>query len=229
MNEEGTDMRAVVDLLHQQLRESDVPFTANDSIASQLSVPQKAAILAEVTKAVESMLYALVIDTKKDHNTKGTALRIAKMYVQEVFKGRYELPPAITEFPNAKNLDELYITGPITIRSTCSHHFAPIIGKCWIGIVPTDKVIGLSKFNRLVDWIASRPQIQEELVMQIADEIETRIRPAGLAVVIKAQHMCMTWRGVKEDVGATMTTSVMRGTMKSSHELRSEFLSLIKE
>jgi GTP cyclohydrolase I len=121
------------------------------------------------------------------------------------------------------------ITGPIKIRSTCAHHFQPIVGNAWVGIYPGKDVIGLSKFNRLVDWVASRPQIQEEMTVQVADTIEEETRAEGVAVVIKAEHMCLTHRGVKEHE-SDMTTSVMRGIFQdeNARHLKSEFLQLLK-
>lgn len=218
---------SIVGTLTNRLRRIGLPFHANDNIASVLYEGELEALQAEVERRAEHLLKGLIIDVENDHNTKGTAKRIAKMYLNEVFKGRYVAPPAITDFPNAKGLDEMYVTGPITIRSACSHHFVPIVGRCWIGIVPGDRVIGLSKFNRIVEWVASRPQIQEELVMQIADFIESQIQPKGLAVVVEATHLCMTWRGVREPMEAKMTTNVMRGVFRDKPEARAEFMSLV--
>ena len=101
-----------------------------------------------------------------DHNTRETARRVARMYLNEVFRGRYTAMPPITEFPNVEQLNELMIVGPITVRSACSHHLCPIIGKLWIGVLPNEhsNLIGLSKYARLADWVMSRPQIQEEAV-----------------------------------------------------------------
>lgn len=214
--------------IRKRLNESGKRYFANDNIAAFMQPEDYESWIQEVENRVEDLLDALLIDTANDHNTKGTAQRIAKMYVQEVFRGRYDTPPAITSFPNHKNLDELYTTGPITVRSMCSHHFAPIMGKAWVGVVPGDRVIGLSKFNRIVDWFASRGQIQEELAIQIADYLEEKVQPRGLAVVIKATHTCMTMRGVRESHDAVMTTSVMRGAMRTKPEARAEFFSLIQ-
>jgi len=163
-----------------------------------------------------------------DHNTGKTARRVAKMFLTEVFKGRYEAAPTITEFPNAENLNELLIVGPITVRSACSHHFCPVIGKVWIGVMPnqTTNVIGLSKYARLAEWVMSRPQIQEEAVMQLADLIQDKTKPDGLAIVMEATHFCMSWRGVK-DMDSKMINSVMRGAFLNDPTLRREFLSLI--
>lgn len=166
----------------------------------------------------------MIIDTANDHNTKETARRVAKMYVDEVFKGRYHPMPKVTDFPNAKELDEIY-TLPITVRSACSHHFVPIVGQAWIGIVPSDRVIGISKFNRIVDWVMSRPHIQEEAAIMVADTIEDLIKPKGLAFVIKAQHMCMTWRGVKEPE-TKMVNSIVRGSFRQDPSMKKNSLIL---
>ena len=146
---------------------------ANDNIAQFLQPGELELLLDEVEAKMQGVLDSLVIDTDNDHNTNNTARRVAKMYLLEVFKGRYVEPPAITEFPNAEHLNELMIVGPLTVRSACSHHFCPVIGKIWIGIMPNEhtNVIGLSKYARLVDWIMNRPQIQEEAVIQLADLI----------------------------------------------------------
>lgn len=210
-----------------ELRSKGVSFSANDNIAEHLTEKEIAAIQQKVAKHFQGVLDALVIDTESDHNTKETAQRVAKMYVREVFKGRYIPAPKVTEFPNAKNLDEIYTLGPITIRSACSHHFVPITGRLWIGVLPSEKVIGISKFVRLADWVMSRPHIQEEAAVMLADEIETRIKPKGLALIMEATHQCMTWRGVKES-GTVMTTSIMRGAFRDKPEARAEFMKLIE-
>jgi len=217
----------IVGTLTNRLKQVGAAFHANDNIAAVIKEGDLASLQAELTKRADHFLRGLVIDVDNDHNTVGTARRMAKMYLKEVFKGRYQPAPEITDFPNAKGLDEMYLTGPITVRSACSHHFVPIVGRCWIGVVPGDRVIGLSKFNRIVEWVASRPQIQEELVMQIADYIEKQIEPRGLAVVVEATHMCMTWRGVREPMEARMTTNVMRGVFREEAAARAEFMALV--
>jgi GTP cyclohydrolase I len=171
-----------------------------------------------------------VIDTGNDHNTNDTAKRVAKMFIDEVFRGRYVKPPAVTEFPNAARLNELMIVGPIKVRSACSHHLCPILGRIWIGIMPNEhsNLIGLSKYARICDWIMSRPQIQEEAVIMLADELQDRVKPDGLAIVMEADHFCMHWRGVKDDE-SMMTNSVMRGAFLKDSNLRREFLSLLSK
>ena len=199
---------------------------AIDTIYAYLDPGDVDSIEDVVAEAFQGVLKALIINTEDDHNTKDTAKRVAKMYVQEIFKGRYTKPPKITAFPNAKKYDQIYITGPITINSTCAHHFQPITGGCYVGVFPGEKVIGLSKFNRLVDWIVSRPQIQEEMTEQIADEIEKQTEAKGVAVVIKAKHFCMSARGVKEH-DSDMLTSVIRGDFLKIEHLKAEFFSLL--
>jgi GTP cyclohydrolase IA len=120
------------------------------------------------------------------------------------------------------------IVGPIKVRSACSHHLCPIIGKVWVGVLPNEKsnLIGLSKYVRICEWVMTRPQIQEEAVVMLADEIERRMRPDGLAIVMEADHFCMHWRGVKDDQSA-MSNSVMRGAFLRDGNLRREFLALM--
>ena len=139
-----------------------------------------------------------------------------------------ELGDRITEFPNAEHLNELMIVGPLTVRSACSHHLCPVIGKIWIGVMPNEhtNVIGLSKYARLAEWVMGRPQIQEEAVVQLADLIQQKTQPDGLAIVMEASHYCMSWRGVK-DMDSKMINSVMRGSFLKDPNLRREFLSLI--
>ncbi len=201
---------------------------ANDNIAAFVREGELDEVQAEVASKLQEVLRSLVIDTESDHNTQETAKRVAKMFVREVFAGRYQPAPAVTEFPNVSRLNELMIVGPITVRSACSHHLCPIMGKVWIGLLPNEhsNLIGLSKYARLCDWIMSRPQIQEEAVTMLANELQERVQPDGLALVMEADHFCMHWRGVK-DSESKMTNSVMRGAFLKDANLRREFLSLI--
>ena len=203
-------------------------FNANDNIADFIEPGELQSLLDEVEVKMQGVLDSLVIDTESDHNTANTARRVAKMYLNEVFRGRYVQAPPITEFPNAEHLNELMIVGPITVRSACSHHFCPVIGKIWIGVMPNEhtNVIGLSKYARLAEWIMGRPQIQEEAVVQLADLIMEKTQPDGLAIVMEASHYCMAWRGVK-DMDSKMINSVMRGVFLKDSTLRREFLALI--
>ena len=214
--------------IRERIAASRKRFHSNDNIAEFIEPGELEALLDEVEVKMKGVLESLVIDTVNDHNTNDTARRVAKMYLNEVFKGRYLKAPAITEFPNAEHLNELMIVGPITVRSACSHHFCPVIGKIWIGVLPNERtnVIGLSKYARLAEWVMSRPQIQEEAVVQLADLIQEKTQPDGLAIVMEASHFCMSWRGVK-DMDSKMINSVMRGAFLKDPNLRREFLSLI--
>ena len=199
---------------------------ANDTIYDCLDVGDLQDIENEVADAFQGVLEALGIDTQNDHNTKDTARRVAKMFVHEIFRGRYYPPPKVTAFPNVKQYDQIYMSGPISINSTCAHHFQPITGKAYVGIFPGKKVVGLSKFNRMVDWVASRPQIQEEMTEQIADMIEQETEAKGVAVIVKAEHFCMTARGVI-DHESDMLTSVVRGIFRDDPAIKAEFFSLL--
>ena len=205
-------------------------YHANDNIAEHIRPGELAELKDEVQANLQKVLEALVIDTQSDHNTHETAKRVAKMYIEEVFRGRYVPMPVVTEFPNASRLNELMIVGPITVRSACSHHLCPIIGRVWIGILPNEhsNLIGLSKYARVCDWVMSRPQIQEEAVVMLADALQDRVKPDGLGIVMEADHFCMHWRGVKDNDTA-MTNSMMRGAFLKDPNLRREFLSLLSK
>ena len=223
--DKGTPISVVI---RNRLKDARKRFHANDNISAYIEPGELGQLLDEVEQKMKVVLESLVIDTVSDHNTNDTARRVAKMYVQEVFGGRFAAQPKITEFPNVEHLNELMIVGPITVRSACSHHFCPVIGKVWIGVMPNEhtSVIGLSKYARLAEWIMSRPQIQEEAVVQLADLIQEKTQPDGLAVVMNATHYCMSWRGVK-DADSRMINSVMRGVFLKDANLRREFLSLM--
>ena len=219
----------VSDRIRARVQAAGRRFHANDNIADFIDGEAELdALEDEITKRMQAVLETLVIDTQSDHNTHGTARRVARMFLHEVFKGRYHAMPSVTEFPNAEHLNELMIVGPVTVRSACSHHLVPILGKLWIGVLPSEQsnLIGLSKFSRIADWIMSRPQIQEEAVMQLADLLEARLQPDGLALVLEADHYCTHWRGVKDE--SHMTNSVMRGAFLTNPESRKEFLQLVK-
>jgi GTP cyclohydrolase IA len=214
--------------IRERLAASRQRFHSNDNIAAFIEPGELEKLLDEVTTKMQGVLESMVIDTDNDHNSKDTARRVAKMYLTEVFKGRYVKGPDVTEFPNAEHLNELMIVGPITVRSACSHHLCPVIGQVWIGVLPNEhtNVIGLSKYARMAEWIMGRPQIQEEAVVQLADLIQEKTSPDGLAIVMEASHFCMGWRGVK-DMDSKMINSVMRGVFLKDPNLRREFLSLI--
>ena len=224
-SDEGTPVSVKI---RERIAAARKRFNANDNIAEFIQPGELEQLLDEVEAKMQGVLDSMVIDTQHDHNTGNTARRVAKMYLNEVFKGRYVTAPTITEFPNAEHLNELMIVGPITVRSACSHHLCPVIGKLWIGVMPNEhtNVIGLSKYARLAEWVMGRPQIQEEAVVQLADLIMEKTQPDGLAIVMEASHFCMSWRGVRE-MDSKMINSVMRGAFLKDAALRREFLSLI--
>lgn len=218
----------VADRIRERIRKAGERFHANDSIEAFIEEDELPLLEAEVAAKMREVLETLVIDTDSDHNTQDTARRVAKLYVREVFAGRYVAQPPVTEFPNAARLNELMIIGPITVRSACSHHLCPIIGRIWVGVMPSEHsaLIGLSKYARLVEWVMARPQIQEEAIAQLAELLQEKMQPDGLAIVMEADHYCMQWRGVK-DMDSKMTNSVMRGSFLKDPHLRREFLSLL--
>ena len=214
--------------IRERIKSDGGSFLANDNISEYIKPGELIELGVEVADRVRDLLHTLVIDVENDHNTRETAERVSRMYINEVFKGRYHEQPKVTSFPNAKKLDEIYTVGPMTVRSACSHHFVPIIGNVWIGIKPGSRVIGLSKFSRVADWVFSRPHIQEEAVMILADEIEKLCEPQGLGIIIKAEHYCMKLRGVKEPQ-CTMVNSVVRGDFRHDPSLKQEFFELVRQ
>jgi GTP cyclohydrolase I len=215
--------------IRERLQRARARFHANDNIARYIEPGELDELQQEVEGKLLGVLESLVIDTDGDHNTRETARRVARMYLSEVFRGRYVAEPPITQFPNIEHLNELLIVGPITVRSACSHHLCPILGRLWIGVLPNEhsNLIGLSKYARLADWVMSRPQIQEEAVTQLADLLQDRMQPDGLALVMEADHFCLQWRGIKDDE-PKMTNSVMRGSFLKDANLRREFLALMQ-
>ena len=212
---------SISDTIKQRLKEAGKRFHSNDNISEYINEGELSQLQNEVQEKMQGVLDSLVIDTENDHNTKETAKRVAKMYVNEVFGGRFMPPPRVTSFPNM-GYKSMYTSGPISIRSTCAHHFQNIVGQCWVGIIPNGEVIGLSKFNRLVHHIVERPQIQEEMTSQIASELKKYAKTEHIAGVVKAEHHCMTHRGVREHE-SDMTTAIMNGAFSDDPATRDEF------
>lgn len=206
--------------------EGKLLFDANGN--SPVSIEERNEMIERVTGKLGEIFEVLRIN-RNDPNSTNSPNRIAKMWVNELFAGRYEPPPNCTIFPNRKKVDELIISKGITVTSMCSHHWQTISGECSIGYMPGEHVLGLSKFTRIVEWFSKRGQIQEELGEQIADFLEELLQPKALGVVITSKHYCMIARGVQEsEEKAKMTTSVMRGKLGTCFNLRNEFLSLIR-
>nr|WP_245215645.1 GTP cyclohydrolase I [Pararoseomonas baculiformis] len=174
---------------------------------------------------LEELLDILRIDHRNDPNTRGTPQRVAKMFVNELLRGRTVSPPPLTDFENRLVYQGMIVTGPIDVRSTCAHHLMPIRGEAFIGVLPSaeGKVLGLSKYDRVVDHFAARLQTQEELVQQIGDYLWQNTAPRGLAVRISAAHMCRTQRGVRAGCGR-MVTSAYFGAFAEDAGLKQEFM-----
>ena len=198
----------------------------NDALDQPLDDAERTAMIMAAAQKVEELFDVLRIDHRNDHNTRDTPKRVAKMYVEEILQGRFTAPPRITEFENAQAYDQLIVTGPIEVRSMCAHHLMPIYGQAYIGILPAadGKIIGLSKYDRIVEHFASRFQIQEEMVKQIGHYIVDMTTPRGLAVRISAVHMCKTQRGVRASRRSRMVNTYYWGEMANDAGLKSEFL-----
>jgi len=217
----------ISEVIRARIKAANARFHSNDNIADFIEDEEEIdQLVDEVAERFQGVLSSLVIDTDNDHNTQDTARRVAKMFVRETFSGRYRNVPKVTSFPNM-GYKSLYTTGPISVRSTCAHHFQNIVGKCWVGIVPEEEVIGLSKFNRLVHHICERPQIQEEMTSQIAEALRQYAKTENIAVVVKAEHHCMTHRGVREHEN-DMVTAIMLGAFKTDPALKKEFYDILK-
>ncbi|MAH43463.1 GTP cyclohydrolase [archaeon] len=170
---------------------------------------------------------ALGIDWRNDPNSNDTPMRVAKAFVNDLAEGCYIEPPKITTFKNVNKYDGIVFQGNIDVKSFCSHHHLPFVGYAHVAYLPGDNVIGLSKLNRIVEWFARRPQVQENLTMQIHDYLnEVCDKNDGVAVVIEAKHMCACVRGVRHD--STMMTSKLSKAFKKDPATREEFYKFIE-
>ena len=208
------------------IRRLAIKRRSNEHVETPLEPFEEAAMIAAAAQKIGELLDILQIDHRNDHNTRDTPMRVAKMYVTELLRGRFSAPPAITDFDNAEGYDQLIITGPIDVRSICAHHLMPIYGHAFIGVVPSSagKIIGLSKYDRIVDHFAARFQIQEELVKQIGNYIMDKTAPQGLAVRISAVHMCKTHRGVLASHASRMVNTAFYGSMKDDPAIKNDFV-----
>jgi GTP cyclohydrolase I len=213
-------------MMNFHTRDLNLARLCNEALDQPLTEAEREAMMAAAAQKVEELFDILRIDHRNDHNTRETPQRVAKMYVEEILGGRYTAPPKITEFDNAQAYDQLIVTGPIELRSMCAHHMMPIYGAAYIGILPSadGKIIGLSKYDRIVEYFASRLQIQEELVKQIGQYVMDMTSPRGLAVRISAVHMCKTQRGVRASHRSRMVNTYYWGEMASDAALRGEFV-----
>ncbi|GAA5164772.1 GTP cyclohydrolase I FolE [Amycolatopsis dongchuanensis] len=182
---------------------------------------------ARAEKAVRELLLAVGEDPDRD-GLRDTPARVARAY-QEMFAGLYTDPDSVLDRTFDESHEEMVLVTDIPIYSTCEHHLVPFHGVAHVGYIPNGqgKVTGLSKLARLVDLYAKRPQVQERLTSQVADALERKLKPRGVIVVIEAEHLCMSMRGIRK-AGARTTTSAVRGLLQSSASTRAEALELIK-
>lgn len=187
--------------------------------AFELSDEEK---IAKIEKHFKEIMETLGLDLRDD-SLKGTPKRVAKMYVQEIFAGLDpKNKPDIALFDNKYKYDEMLVEKNITFYSNCEHHFVPIIGKAHVAYISSGKVIGLSKLNRIVQYFAKRPQVQERLTMQIAKELQEVLQTDNIAVLIDAKHLCVSSRGIKDDTSTTVTSYY--GGKFQEEATRQEFL-----
>jgi GTP cyclohydrolase I len=198
---------------------------ANDNI--HLNTEEKNRVIENAAAAYGDFLDALKINWREDPNSKDTPTRVAKSFVNDLISGCYTTPPKITAFENINNYDGIVFQGNIDVKSICSHHNLSFIGKAHVAYLPGSKVIGLSKLNRVVEWFSRRPQVQENLTMQIHDYLnEVCEGNGGIAVVISCDHLCACVRGVKHN--STMKTAKVSGAFKNDPAAREEFYDFIK-
>ena len=213
-----------------RLKADGIRFHANDNISKYISDDERDALIDEVTEKFDGVLRSLVIDVDTDPNSQGTARRLAKMYINELMSGRYFNSPEITSFPNDGSAGTKPFNGLLTIRaelkSMCSHHHQPVSGVAYIGIIPTTKVIGLSKYIRIAQHCARRGTLQEELCNDIAEAIMKATDSENVAVHIAATHGCCENRGVMAGSSVTQTT-VLHGMFYIS-SVKDEFFKNIE-
>lgn len=181
---------------------------------------------AVIEKHFHSIMEELGLDMTDD-SLRGTPHRVAKMFVEEIFSGlNPKNKPKLSVFDNSYHYDKMLVEANITFNSTCEHHFLPIIGKAHIGYVSSGKVIGLSKLNRIVDYYARRPQVQERLIMQIFNELKSALDTENVIVVVEATHLCVSSRGIKDE--SSYTSTIQYGGIFNKKENRNDFFNMLK-
>lgn len=216
--------------LWDQLKKEGKRFHSNDNLSEYLDDSKIETLIAETADKFEGVLKSLLIDIENDPNAKGTAKRLAKMYWNELFEGRYYPSPEVTSFPNDGSHGTDPYSGMLVVRaelkSVCSHHHQPVTGVAYIGIIPTTKVIGLSKYVRIAQHCARRGTLQEELCGDIAKAIMSATSSENVAVHIAGEHGCCTNRGIMASSSLTQTT-VLHGMFYIS-SIKDEFFNNIK-
>ena len=217
----------VSDRIIEWMHKDGKRFWAGDNISEYMSDKTKEALIDEATEAFEGVLDALLIDRENDPNSKGTAKRLAKMYYNEIMAGRYDSMPKATAFPNdTEDRYEGMLVVRSELKSMCSHHHQPVTGVAYIGIIPGQKVIGLSKYSRIAHWCATRGTLQEELCNDIAREIMKATESRDVAVYIQATHGCCENRGIRAHSSLTQTT-VLNGEFNNA-DVKKEFFDNVK-
>lgn len=183
--------------------------------------------MATIEKHFHIIMEEMGLDMTDD-SLRGTPHRVAKMFIQEIFSGLNPAnKPKISVFENSYHYDKMLVEANISFNSTCEHHFLPIIGKAHIGYVSNGKVIGLSKLNRIVDYYARRPQVQERMIMQIFNELKTVLDTEDVIVVVEAEHLCVSSRGIKDS--SSYTSTIQYGGIFKDKENRNDFFNLLKK
>ena len=214
--------------IKQRLDDMGMRYWAGDNISGILKDGDKEALIEEASIAFEGVLDALLIDRENDPNSKGTAKRLAKMYYNEIMAGRYDPIPPATAFPNkGEDRYEGMLVVRSELKSMCSHHHQPVSGIAYIGIIASNKLIGLSKYTRIAQWCARRGTLQEELCNDIAREIKLATGAESLGVYIQATHGCCENRGIMAHSSLTQTT-VLKGAFKTDGDTKKEFFDNIK-
>lgn len=182
--------------------------------------------LSEIADHVQSIIQILGLDPQADSNLRETHRRVAKMYL-EMFAGLSEgAEPDITCFPNEESYTSMVMEKDIPFYSMCAHHFVPFYGHAHLAYIPNERILGLSKMSRIVEFYAKRPQVQERMTEQVAEYMQHHLKPQGVMVVLEARHLCVEMRGVKKP-GAVTVTSALRGIFLNK-PVREEFLDLLK-
>jgi GTP cyclohydrolase I len=218
--------------LEKQLKE--IEEIGNDHVSGATETPMRKDAfelsdiekIAAIKEDVQHIMQTLGLDLKDD-SLKGTPTRVAKMFVQEIFSGLHpDRKPKASTFDNKYKYGEMLVEKNITLYSTCEHHLLPIVGKAHIAYISSGTVVGLSKMNRIVDYFAKRPQVQERLTMQIVKELQEVLKTKDVACVIDAKHLCVNSRGIR-DIDSSTVTSEFGGAFKKD-AVRREFLDYIK-
>jgi GTP cyclohydrolase I len=202
--------------------DGDEPLTSAPSWRPRVVHEAPAVDLVAAERAARDLLTALGIDVERVE-TAETPRRMATAYAELLQVGDFDF----TTFPNTEQYDELVLVEDIPVRSVCEHHMLPFVGVAHVGYLPRDRILGLSKFARVVDFFGHRPQTQERLTIQVARHLQDQLSPRGVGVVIEAEHTCMTLRGVRA-AGARTVTSALLGTLREDPSSRAEFLSLTR-